>query len=271
MNAGEQVDLKRALGVAARTAQSAGALMRRHLHATKKASATTQHDIKLELDVRCQELITKSLRSRFPEIALLGEEGVAGRAGAEYRWVVDPIDGTVNFAYGVPHACVSIALQRRVEPPESAEWEDGYQSLIGVVYDPFVGELWTGVRGEAARLNGRVIRVSRRRKLAEAIVSIGFAKTRANLKATLPHFIDLAHKVRKLRIMGSAALDLVYVASGRFDAYIEQGLRLWDVAAGGLIVECAGGVFSHQPIADRHAYRIFAGNNLLRRHVRILR
>ena len=173
---------------------------------------------------------------------------MSGRAHAEYRWVVDPIDGTVNFAYGIPHACVSIALQRRAEPPEKPEFDDGYQSLAGVVYDPFCDELWTGIRGQAARLNGRVIRVSRRRKLAEAIVSIGFAKTRENLEATLPSFIALAHSVRKLRIMGSAALDLAYVATGRFDAYIEQGLHLWDVAAGGLIVECAGGTFWHQTI-----------------------
>ncbi len=105
--------------------------------------------------------------------------------------MVDPIDGTVNFAYGIPHACVSIALQQRAQAPEAAEFEDGYQTLMGVVYDPFCDELWTGIRGQAARLNGKIIRVSRRRKLREAIVSIGFAKTRENLEATLPYFIEL--------------------------------------------------------------------------------
>jgi myo-inositol-1(or 4)-monophosphatase len=243
--------------------------MRRNLHGPKRAHLVTQHDIKLELDVRCQKLIENTLRSTFPDVALLGEEGIAGRADAAYRWVVDPIDGTVNFAYGVPHACVSIALQRRAEPPEKAEFDDGYQSLVGVVYDPFCHELWTGIRGQSARLNGRIIRVSKRRKLAEAIVSIGFAKTRENLEATLPSFIELAHSVRKLRIMGSAALDLVYVATGRFDAYIERGLHLWDVAAGGLIVECAGGTFSHQAIPDTEAYRIVASSGLLKRYLRI--
>jgi len=268
MKLAKTIDLKHAQAAAVQAAQAVGALMRRNLHASKRANSITQHDIKLELDVRSQKLIERSLRRTFPQVAVLGEEGVAGRTDAEYRWVVDPIDGTVNFAYGIPHACVSIALQLRVEPPKRAEWEDGYQSLVGVVYDPFVGELWTGIRGQAARLNGRVIRVSRRQKLAEAIVSIGFAKTRANLKATLPHFIDLAHKVRKLRIMGSAALDLAYVATGRFDVYIEQGLRLWDVAAGGLIVECAGGIFWHLPTPGTHAYRITASNAHLHRRVR---
>jgi myo-inositol-1(or 4)-monophosphatase len=252
-----------------RAAKAAGGVMRRHLHGPKRAHLVTQHDIKLELDVRCQRLIENILRASFSDVALLGEEGIAGRADAPYRWVVDPIDGTVNFAYGVPHACVSIALQRRVEAPEKPEFDDGYESLVGVVYDPFCDELWSGIRGRTARLNGRIIRVSRRRKLAEAIVSIGFAKTRENLEATLPSFIDLAHSVRKLRIMGSAALDLVYVATGRFDAYIEQGLHLWDVAAGGLIVECAGGTFWHQTILGTPTYRIIASSGLLRRHLRM--
>ncbi len=257
------------LAVAMRAAKAAGKLMRRHLHGPKRAHLVTQHDIKLELDVRCQRLIENTLRAAFPDIALLGEEGVAGREDAPYRWVVDPIDGTVNFAYGVPHACVSIALQRRVEPPKKPEFNDGYENLVGVVYDPFCDELWSGIRGQKARLNGRVVHVSRRRKLTEAIVSIGFAKTRENLNATLPSFIELAHSVRKLRIMGSAALDLVYVATGRFDAYIERGLHLWDVAAGGLIVECAGGEFWHEPIPGTRAYRIIASSKFLRRHLRL--
>jgi len=266
---GNTVEMRKAQAAAVRAAKLAGALMRRQLHATKRANLVTQHDIKLELDILCQELIEKSLLRSFPDVAVLGEEGVSGLADAEYRWVVDPIDGTVNYAYGIPHACVSIALQRRAETPSAADFEDGYQSLTGVVYDPFCGELWTAIRGQAARLNGKVIRVSKRCKLGEAIISIGFAKTRESLEATLPSFIDLAHSVRKLRIMGSAALDLAYVATGRFDAYTEQGIRLGDGAAGGLIVECAGGEFWHQAIPGSHAYRITASNGLLRRHLRI--
>jgi myo-inositol-1(or 4)-monophosphatase len=266
----KQLNLRRAQAAAVRAARAAGTLMRTHLNASKRANLVTQHDIKLELDVRCQALIQKSLYLTFPHVALLGEEGVAGEADAEYRWVVDPIDGTVNFAYGIPHACVSIALQRRSVSSEKADYVDGYQSLVGVVYDPFCDELWTALRGQTARLNGRVIRVSRRSTLTEAIVSIGFAKTRENLEATLPYFIDLAHHVRKLRIMGSAALDLVYVATGRLDAYIERGIRLWDIAAGALIVECAGGEFWHQAVPGEHTYRMIASNGLLRRHLRSL-
>jgi myo-inositol-1(or 4)-monophosphatase len=263
------INLRQAQRSAVCAAEAAGGLLRRHLHTRKRAHLVTQHDIKLDLDVRCQRLVEKTLRASFPDVALLGEEGIAGPVDALYRWVVDPIDGTVNYAYGVPHACVAIALQRRVEAPQKPEFEDGYESLAGVVYDPFCGELWTGIRGQSAQLNGRVIHVSARRRLAEAIVSIGFAKTRENLNATLPSFIELAHSVRKLRIMGSAALDLAYVATGRFDAYVERGLHLWDVAAGGLIVECAGGVFLHQVIPGTRAYRVIASSPFLQRYLHL--
>jgi myo-inositol-1(or 4)-monophosphatase len=245
-------------------AQAVGKLMRKHLHVNKRANAVTQHDIKLELDVRSQRLIQKSLSARFSDVALLGEEGVEGDPNAEYRWVVDPIDGTVNFAYTIPHACVSIALQRRSSKPGPSVYEDGYESLVGVVYDPFCDEIWTAIRGNPARLNGRTVKVSRRRKLQEAIVSIGFAKSKESLEATLPYFVKLVHRVRKVRMMGAAALALTYVATGRFDAYIERGIRIWDIAAGGLIVECAGGEFWRKAVDSNHTYRMVANNGLLR-------
>src|SRR5438105_231093 len=108
------MDLKQAQSAAIGAARAVGLLMRRNLSAAKKTNQVSQHDIKLELDVRSQKLIENALASKFPDVALLGEEGAAGDAEAEYRWVVDPIDGTVNFTYGIPHACVSIALQKRV-------------------------------------------------------------------------------------------------------------------------------------------------------------
>jgi len=265
------MNLNQAERAATGAAQAVGALMRRQLHGSKRAHTVTQHDIKLELDDRSQALIEKMLHSTFPDVALLGEEGVAGKADAPYRWVVDPIDGTVNFAYGIPHACVSIALQQQARSPETAEFEDGYQTLMGVVYDPFCDELWTAIRGQAARLNGKVIRVSRRRKLSETVVSIGFTKSRETLEAMLPYFNKLVHRVRKIRMMGSAALGLTYVACGRFDAYIECEIRLWDIAAGGLIIQSAGGEFGHQALPSEHGYRVTASNGLLHRSLRVPR
>src|ERR1043165_760591 len=105
---------KRALAVAVKAARAAGALMKKNFHEPKKINETSQHDIKLELDVRCQQLIEKKLAAAFPEISVLGEEGKSGDSSSDYRWVIDPIDGTVNFTYGIPHACVSIALQEKV-------------------------------------------------------------------------------------------------------------------------------------------------------------
>jgi myo-inositol-1(or 4)-monophosphatase len=249
---------RQALECATRAARAAGRLMRRHEGLPKKINQQTRNDIKLELDVRCQKLIEKILLSDFPDSSVLGEEGAAGHADADARWVVDPIDGTVNFAYGVPHACVSIAWQTRPGPAGE------FSTLAGVVHDPFCDELWTGLRGGPARLNGKIIHASRRRELAEAIVAIGFSKTEQGLKENLPVFNALVRRVRKMRMMGAAALSLAYVASGRFDAYIESGVSLWDIAAAGLILECAGGEFWRRPIAETNQYRMLASNGLLR-------
>jgi myo-inositol-1(or 4)-monophosphatase len=180
--------------------------------------------------------------------------------------VVDPIDGTVNFTYGIPHACVSIALQHKTREARKGEHPDApFQTLLGVVYDPFTNELFTAIKGQPAKLNGRKISVSNRARLEEAIVSVGFAKSAASLDRMLPEFNNLVHKVRKIRIMGAAALAMVYVAAGRFDAYVEGGVRLWDIAAGGLILECAGGDFWNQSVDDQHTYKIIANNGELRK------
>lgn len=259
-------ELNRALECAAAAARAAGDLMRRNLRREKRVNESSQHDIKLELDVRCQGRIERMLRKGFPDVAVLGEEGVSGDQEAPLRWVIDPIDGTVNYTYGIPHACPAIALQARARAGEKGSvTTDGYVTVAGVTYDPFCEEMWTAVRGGRARLNGRPVHASQRSSLSEAIVSIGFAKSPENLKLMLPTLERLVHRVRKVRIMGAAALDMVYVATGRFDAYVESGLRLWDIAAGGLILECAGGEFWHEPVAGPpHSYRVVANNGLLR-------
>ena len=258
---------KRALACAIKAARSVGALMRKNLGADKKVNFASQHDIKLELDVRSQRLIERILRAEFPAAAIYGEEGCSGDPKAAARWVVDPIDGTVNFAFGIPHACVSIALQTR--DPKSPGSD--YVSVAAVVYDPFCDELWTAIRGQPARLNGKVIHVSRRAQLKECIVSTGFAKSRGSLERNLPYFNKLARRARKVRMMGVAALALTYVAMGRFDAYVETGIWLWDIAAGGLIVECAGGEFWHQRVAGRSDYQMIASNGRLRKKLLSLR
>ncbi len=263
-----------ALASAVMAARQAGQLMRRNFHAPKKINEEIQHDIKLELDVRCQKLIERVLLRAHPQTAVLGEEGTVGDLGAAYRWVVDPIDGTVNYAYGIPHACVSIALQRRILTAAGGSVDPtgaDFKTVVGVVYDPFCDELWTATATGPARLNGRKIAVSQRTRLREAIVTIGFAKYKWSLNATLPVFDQLIHRVRKMRIMGSAALALTYVASGRLDAYLEGGIRLWDIAAGGLILERAGGDFWHRALPGREfSYELIANNGPMRKLIQRL-
>ena len=241
-----------ALACAVRAAKASGALMLKNRWSVKKIDSETHHDIKLELDVRSQKTIERILRKDFPRIPILGEEGFTGNIKEQTRWVVDPIDGTVNFAHGIPHACVSVALQ------------EGERSVVGVVYDPFVNELFTAVRGKPAKLNGRTISVSKRSKLDQAIVSLGFAKNMFTMERMLPTMDAVVQRARKIRIMGSAALAAVYVAAGRTDVYLEYGVRLWDIAAGGLIIECAGGEFWHRTVEGEHAYHVIANNGLLR-------
>jgi len=230
--------------------------MHANWHKPKHVNAAEAHDIKLELDVRCQALIEKSLAADFPLIPVLGEEGSTGDTDAEYRWVIDPIDGTVNYFYGMPHAAVSIALQHRAK------------SVVGVIYDPFTDELWTTIKGQPTRLNGKVVRVSNRSKLNDCVIAMGFSKSRDNLKKSLPHLIRISKQAKKIRIMGSAALELAYVASGRLDAYVERTINLWDVAAGQLLVDNAGGEFYTVP-GPNGKLRMCASNGKVRKKLKI--
>lgn len=247
-------------------AGEAGKLLRKHQTSSKKINSESRYDIKLELDVCTQKLIEKQLSKAYPHVAFLGEEGYTGDTESGYRWVVDPIDGTVNFNYGIPHACVSIALQG----PSGTSGDSFSQTLAGVVYDPFTDELWSAIKGQPAKLNGRVISVSSRKKLSEAVVYVGFAKHLFTMKKMLPVFTELTQNARKIRLMGAAALAMTYVASGRFDLYAEYGVRLWDLAAGGLILESAGGRFYRRALQGEHTYQVIADNGHMREQVKKL-
>jgi myo-inositol-1(or 4)-monophosphatase len=256
----EKISQDKALAAAVKAARAAGKIMRDNWYLPKRVNSAEAHDIKLELDVRCQKLITGILQTAFPEISLLGEEGDVGNANAEYRWVVDPIDGTVNYFFGMPHAAVSIAMQSRKRKI--------YETVLGVIYDPFTDELWTTTLGGKTKLNGRVVHVSKRGKPGEAVVAMGFSKSRENLEKSLPHLVRLARRTLKMRIMGSAALELAYVASGRLDLYVERTINLWDIAAGGLMVEYSGGEMFLKKLPDGR-FRMCADNGLLRRKLQL--
>ncbi len=250
------ISLKSALAVSIKAARAAGKAMRDNWHKSKQVNSAIAHDIKLELDVRCQALIEKVLAQAFPGVPVLGEEGNSGDLKADYRWVIDPIDGTVNYFFDMPHAATSIALQHCGK------------SVVGVIYDPFTDELWTTTQGQPTRLNGKIVRVSDRSNIEDCVIAMGFSKSQDNLEKSLPHLIRISRRAKKIRIMGSAALELVYVASGRLDAYIERTINLWDVAAGSLLVENAGGEFYTIP-APNGKLRMCADNGKLRQKLQL--
>jgi myo-inositol-1(or 4)-monophosphatase len=140
--------------------------------------------------------------------------------------------------------------------------------LLGVIYDPFTDELWTATLGGKTKLNGRVVQCSKRSRVNDSLVAMGFSKSKENLEKSLPHLNRLARRAKKIRIMGSAALELAYVASGRLDVYIERTINLWDIAAGGLMVECSGGEMFLIPLPDGRL-RMVADNGLLRKKLQL--
>jgi myo-inositol-1(or 4)-monophosphatase len=233
------------LTIARDAALAAGGMIRGHFGRELNVDAAEAHDIKLELDRRSQALIESVILSAFPGHAIYGEEGMRGDQSSPDQWIIDPIDGTVNFFYGIPHFAVSVAHRR-----------NGVITA-GVIYQPMTGELWEASRAAGtATLNGRPLRVSGRTDLADAIVSVGVSKTEAAIDRGLPMLGRMMRSARKTRMMGSAALDIAFVASGRLDGYIESQISLWDIAAGMLMVELAGGTVDlrpHDTVPDKYA------------------
>lgn len=237
------------LDTAIHAAKEAGQLLRENFHKPKEVDEALHHDLKIALDKESQELITDILLAEFPDHAIYGEEGLAGNQDSDHEWIVDPIDGTVNFFYGIPHFCVSIALRIKGE------------LTLGVIYDPMVNELWTVEKGQKPLLNGHDISVSERSDLAESILFVGCGKDEEALKTGLERFRKGSLKARKMRMMGSAALGMAYVATGRLDGYIESRISLWDIAAGQLLIEATGGKVDLRPREDRpDVYSIVATN-----------
>ena len=240
------------LDAAQNAAQAAGELLRQNFNLPRQVNSAEAHDIKLAIDVETQTLITDLLLKQFPSHALYGEEGIVGDQSSDHQWVVDPLDGTVNYFYGIPHFCVSIALRFKGE------------IIVGVTYDPIRNEMWSVQKGEKPTLNGAEFRVSDRADVAEAVISVGLSKTGVTIQSGLPLLQDMVYRARKCRLMGSAALDMAYVACGRLDAYIEQGVSLWDIAAGWILIETAGGTVETKPRTDmKDKFSVVASNGVI--------
>jgi myo-inositol-1(or 4)-monophosphatase len=244
------------LNFAIQTARDAGRVLAEKFGRALQVSNKGDIDLVTEADLAAERLIVERVRSYHPRHAVLAEEsGESQREDqpSEFKWIIDPLDGTTNYAHGYPCFCVSIALEQAGEV------------VVGVVYDPVREELFAAERGGGATMNGRRVRVSDVEEMNSAMVCTGFpydVRDRGDFARHFRNFIMTAQAVRR---DGSAALDLAYVAAGRFDGFWEEGLRPWDVAAGKLLVEEAGGRVSRYDGSRFRIYEppILASNGLL--------
>jgi myo-inositol-1(or 4)-monophosphatase len=190
-----------------------------------------KNDFVSEVDQHCEQLIIQTIQERYPDHSFLAEEGSNIEGDSDYLWIIDPLDGTNNFMHGIPHFCVSIAVQVKGRLEQ------------GVIYDPIRQELFTASRGNGARLNQRRLRVSTHQTLDGALLGTGFPyKAHQSIKTYLATLETIMPIAAGLRRAGSAALDLAYVAAGRFDGFWEMDLSAWDIAAGALLIKEAGGL-----------------------------
>jgi len=214
-------------------ARNAGALLKKKFNKTHKIQYKGDINLVTEADKMSENLIIKSIRREFPDHGILSEESPAVAGSGKMRWIVDPLDGTTNYAHGYPVFCVSIALEN-----------DG-KVVLGVIYDPMREELFSTVRGKGVYLNGKNLSVSSIRDISRSLLATGFPyDIRESRENNLDYFSRMAVNVQAIRRAGAAALDLAYLAAGRFDGFWELKLKPWDTAAGCLMVEEAGGSVS---------------------------
>jgi len=249
-----------ALDLATRLAREAGAIQREHYERDFKIQTKgTSTNLVTEVDHACEELIVGTIERERPGDGVLAEEGSGTEIeGAEWCWIVDPLDGTTNYAHGYPRFCVSIGIERNGE------------RVAGAIYDPLLDELFQAHRGGGAFLNGRPLRVSSETRIEHALAATGFAyDVHKSEDDNLSNFARMIKATRAVRRDGSAALDLCYVAAGRFDSFWEFKLHAWDVAAGIVIVEEAGGRCTDAKggPAPRSGREVIASNEVLHEQI----
>ena len=244
------------LDFAIQTARDAGRILAERFGRKIEISNKSEIDLVTESDLASERLIIERIKTYYPRHSILAEESGATNPHdheSEWRWIIDPLDGTTNYAHGYPCFCVSIGLEHKG------------RMEVGVVYDPLRDEMFAAERGQGASLNGRRINVSRTRSLSSALLCTGFPYDVRERSEFARHFANFIMHAQGVRRDGAAALDLAYVAAGRFDGFWEEGLKPWDVAAGALIIEEAGGRISKyrgEPL-DIYSPPVMASNGLI--------
>lgn len=224
------------LDVAIEAARQAGKFLKNNLGKVRdiQKKSGQEKNLVTEIDKQSEQLIISIIKKHFPKHGILAEE--SGKQGeiSDYKWIIDPLDGTTNYTHGFPVYCVSIGVEHNGE------------LLYGVVYDPNFDELFYAEKGKGAFLNGKKIRVSQTEKLSDSLLVTGFPYNIAeNPNHAIEHFVNFLFHSQAIRRMGSAAIDLAYVAAGRYDGFWEVALNPWDMAAGALLVQEAGGKLSN--------------------------
>jgi len=247
---------------AVKIAREAGARLREFFAQGVETEYKGDVDLVTVADRTVEKLIRGRLREVFPEHGVYGEEGTREGLEREFRWYVDPLDGTTNFAHGFPHFCVSLGLEQR--KPGLKPDEDG-RLVAAVIFDPLRDDLFTAEAGKGALLNGKALHVSRTAELAESLVGTGFPSRKRHSSPNIHFYQEFTLRSHGVRRAGSAALDLAYVAAGRLEAFWEFNLNPWDTAAGILLVEEAGGRvtdFAGNPV-QLASHEVLASNGLI--------
>jgi len=247
---------------ASNIAREAGERLREFLLAGVETEYKGEVDLVTVADRTVEKLILTRLSETFPNHGIYGEEGTRERLDQEFRWYVDPLDGTTNFAHGVPQFCVSMGLEQR--PSHIAAGHDG-ELVAAVIYDPMRDEMYSAERGRGAVLNGKPIHVSRIPELAESLVATGFPSRKRHDNPNIHFYHEFTLRSHGVRRGGSAALDLAYIACGRYEGFWEFNLNPWDTAAGILLIEEAGGRitdFSGNPVR-LDSREVLASNGLI--------
>lgn len=254
----KEITLTHLLDVAICAAEAAGKHALQNKHRRAEVIDNFYHDVKIVLDEECQKEAEGVIASEFPDHGILGEEDVHQNANEAYEWIIDPIDGTLNYFHGFPYWCCSVAVRHN------------QKVLAGCVYAPEFGDYYTAHIEEPAKRNGEAISVSKTEHLKDALVFTGLSKNFESRKESdFDMMRMLALNTQKMRINGAAALDLCHVASGSSDGFFEAGIYLWDFAAAGLIAEQAGATLSIYPQKD-DAYTILCANEHLINGLRVI-
>ena len=235
-------------------AKKAGLLLKKNIDKAHRIEFKGVIDIVTEMDKKAEDIIIKTFKNAFPEHGILTEESLEQKSSSEYRWIIDPLDGTTNYSHGFPVFCVSIALEKQGE------------IILGVVYNPMLNELFTAEKDKGAYLNNKKIKVSNISNLSKSLLATGFPyDVRTSPENNINHFSNFAVRAQAIRRAGAAALDMCYVACGRFDGFWELKLKPWDTAAAMLIINEAGGIvtdFGGKPFS-LYSGETLASNGLL--------